>query len=581
MKRRSILLVEDESLVAIHEKHILEQNGYSVLVCSTGEEAVSTALGGAEIDLVLMDIDLGHGIDGTEAARRILEAKELPIVFLTAHAEQEYVDSVKKITRYGYVVKSAGEFVLVESVNMAFELFSAHVQLRTERNRARDYLEIAGVMIATFDLDGRVTMINRKGSELLGYPRERILGREWISSFVPASLKHRVAAVFDELRAGRTHAIEHFENFIVTSSGEERYISWSNILLRDEEGRIDGWISCGEDITELKRAEEQLAFQALLLDQIEDRVTATDLTGHITYLNKASYRTMGKEPADLRGHHVKEFGDDPKEGATQEEIVESTLREGRWHGEVVNISADGSRTVYDSRTTLVYDQDGTPVGMLGISTDITDRRKAQEELREALERKERLMAEVHHRVKNNLAMVSSLISLKNDSLHGIADLTDLRSQVNAIQTVHEQLQYAASATDIPIRRYLIDLLEAVFTYTSGPAVAVAVDGADISVPTGAATTIGLIANELATNAVKHGFENIEEPKFSVVMDTNSATAEYVLTFSNNGPPIPEDISLENERTLGFRLIHALVAQLKGSISVQRSPHPRFELRGTF
>lgn len=79
----------------------------------------------SDISMVLMDIDLGRGIDGTEAAQRIVANRDIPIVFLTSHSEKEYVDKVKKISGYGYVLKSSGEFVLIESIKMAYTLVAA------------------------------------------------------------------------------------------------------------------------------------------------------------------------------------------------------------------------------------------------------------------------------------------------------------------------------------------------------------------------------------------------------------------------------------------------------------------------
>src|SRR6056297_3007206 len=86
-----------------------------------------------EISLILMDIDLGKGMDGTEAAEKILESHELPIVFLTSHSEKEYVNRVKKITNYGYVLKNSGEFVLIEAIYMAFSLYEAHKELQNQK----------------------------------------------------------------------------------------------------------------------------------------------------------------------------------------------------------------------------------------------------------------------------------------------------------------------------------------------------------------------------------------------------------------------------------------------------------------
>lgn len=131
----SILLVEDEAIIALSEARILENAGFTVRTVHSGEAAVEVAGADHGISLVLMDIDLGAGMDGTEAATRILAARQLPIVFLTSHAEKEMVDRVKGITRYGYVLKNSGEFVLVESVNMALELFRAHEETRARERR--------------------------------------------------------------------------------------------------------------------------------------------------------------------------------------------------------------------------------------------------------------------------------------------------------------------------------------------------------------------------------------------------------------------------------------------------------------
>ena len=122
---KKILLVEDEALIAMSTAKMIEKHGFLVVTAHKGEKAVEIIEEDPEISLILMDIDLGTGMDGTEAAQKIREKHEIPIVFLTSHSEKDYVDRVKKITRYGYVLKNSGEFVLRESINMAFELFES------------------------------------------------------------------------------------------------------------------------------------------------------------------------------------------------------------------------------------------------------------------------------------------------------------------------------------------------------------------------------------------------------------------------------------------------------------------------
>ena len=121
---RLILLVEDEAIIAMEEAITLQSEGYEVIQAYTGEEAVQIAgRRNASIDMILMDIDLGSGIDGTEAARQILEFCDIPIVFLSSHTEKEVVDKTEKITSYGYIVKNFPPIILNTSIKMAHKLF--------------------------------------------------------------------------------------------------------------------------------------------------------------------------------------------------------------------------------------------------------------------------------------------------------------------------------------------------------------------------------------------------------------------------------------------------------------------------
>jgi two-component sensor histidine kinase/DNA-binding response OmpR family regulator len=132
-----ILLVEDQAIIAMSQQLELENHGYSVITCSSGEKAVSLVQDGEPIDLVLMDIDLGSGMDGTEAAQRILAARDVPLIFLSSHTEPEIVRKTENITSYGYVVKNAGITVLDAAIRMAFRLFAA----LQETQRAQDDLQ--------------------------------------------------------------------------------------------------------------------------------------------------------------------------------------------------------------------------------------------------------------------------------------------------------------------------------------------------------------------------------------------------------------------------------------------------------
>ena len=121
---KTILLVEDEVIVALAQKLELQKLGYSIITASSGNEAITATKINSDIDLVLMDIDLGSGIDGTETAELILKERDIPVVFLSSHTEQAIVEKTEKITSYGYVVKNSSITVLDASIKMAFRLFA-------------------------------------------------------------------------------------------------------------------------------------------------------------------------------------------------------------------------------------------------------------------------------------------------------------------------------------------------------------------------------------------------------------------------------------------------------------------------
>lgn len=130
--------------------------------------------------------------------------------------------------------------------------------LKQEKSKAQIYLDISGVIFLAMDKKGTVTLINRKGCDILGYPEEDILGKNWFDNFIPERLRAEVKPIAEKLLAGILGSTEYYENPVLTKEKEERIIAWNNTILRNEAGEIIGLLSSGMDITERKRMEEQL-----------------------------------------------------------------------------------------------------------------------------------------------------------------------------------------------------------------------------------------------------------------------------------------------------------------------------------
>jgi PAS domain S-box-containing protein len=131
-------------------------------------------------------------------------------------------------------------------------------RLREERNKAQQYLNIAGAIIVAINDKAIVSLINRKGCDVLGYKEGEIVGKNWFDLCVPERMRKERKDTFKKVMAGEKEEVEDYENFILTKSGEERIIAWHNTTLTDEKGRIIGTLSSGEDITLRKQTEEEL-----------------------------------------------------------------------------------------------------------------------------------------------------------------------------------------------------------------------------------------------------------------------------------------------------------------------------------
>jgi two-component sensor histidine kinase len=216
--------------------------------------------------------------------------------------------------------------------------------------------------------------------------------------------------------------------------------------------------------------------------------------------------------------------------------------------------------------------------MLVAITDITEIKEMESELSKTLIAKNNLMAELNHRVKNNLSIVSSLINLKDNSLGEEVDLSDIKHQVDAIQTVHDKLSNTEDFSSIELKDYIQDILKTIFSTYSTLKVKISNEIGEVEFPTKKAVSLGLITNEIATNAVKYGFIKRKKAEFTVRLCEDTENGQYVYTLSNSGIPFPEEIDFNNPTTLGLKLIRGLVSQLRGTIDLQKEPIPVFTIR---
>jgi len=205
--KKHILLVEDDAIIALAQAGAIKKFGYAVSSAYSGEKAVHLAVEDPSIDLILMDIDLGPGLNGPEAAQRILEERSLPIVFLTSHNEASYVEMVRKITRYGYVVKNSGDFVLRSSIEMAFALFEANTQLREREAFYRHLFQTHPNPTYLISQEALLLDVNDAACASAGRSREESIGRP-IGEVDPNYSTDQFLSFWDPKEVGVTYSFE-------------------------------------------------------------------------------------------------------------------------------------------------------------------------------------------------------------------------------------------------------------------------------------------------------------------------------------------------------------------------------------
>lgn len=370
-RQRTILLVEDQALVAATEQMLLQQHGYAIITANTGEKAVELALGTSNIDLILMDIDLGPGIDGTEAAKIILDTCDIPIVFLSGHTEPEVVEKTELITSYGYIVKNSGDTVLLASLKMAF-------RLRESERKFRSAFESVSVGMVLTSPSGELLRANAAFAQMLG----RSVAEVQAVNFADLTHPDDVDISFRHLRAmleGETDTA-HFSKRYVYRDGHPVWTDVSTILLRDSLGEPLHFVTHVQDITERLRNEVYLHQFEHIVSSTRDGIALLDQSYRYRIVNRAYEHFSGRKAESLVGLHVRDYlGDEFFQDSVRERFDRCLDGETVQYKTWVEYPTLGKRFVQVTYFPY-YNEQNAIDGVVANTRDMTQERLIEEEL---------------------------------------------------------------------------------------------------------------------------------------------------------------------------------------------------------
>lgn len=228
--------------------------------------------------------------------------------------------------------------------------------------------------------EGRILDANQAYCDMLGYSLDELRALPDFYVITPERWHEWEQNEIWEHRLLRLGQSGLYEKEYIRKDGTVFPVELQSYMVRDENGKIDYLWGTARDISGRKQAEGQLRLQSLALNQIADHVTITDLNGVITYINDTTVKSLGRSRDELIGASTEQYGEHPERGARQREIVDETLKNGHWRGEVINYAGDGSEIIMDCRTQVVFNEQGQKIALCGVATDITERKRAEVEL---------------------------------------------------------------------------------------------------------------------------------------------------------------------------------------------------------
>jgi PAS domain S-box-containing protein len=451
--KKVILLVEDEALIAMTESMELKNYGYDVIHVLNGRkalEAVNNTING--IDLILMDINLGNKLDGTEVAKTILKDHDIPLLFLSSHTEREIVNKTEDITFYGYVVKDSGIIVLDASIKMAFRLHDAYMDLKKQKvetenrkndlqvyeKRYRRLFESAkdGIIILNAD-NGLIVDVNPFLINMLGYSKEQFL------------TKH------------------------IWDIGTKENVDLSKQLYKELQEK--GYVR----------------YEDLPLESIEGKLTHVEFVSNVYLVDN-------------------------------DRVIQCNIR------------------------------------------DITERIKQDNILKDDAIKKEDLLKELQHRIKNSFNMITSLLHIRasvSSSVETKNTLEDLTLRVKSISDLYSVLYETDSFKEVRLIPYCNKVIDSMANLSKD--ITLNKNIGDISTISTTAATIGMILVELISNVIKYAFP--DSAKGSINIELKSMNSMMELTVKDNGIGLPDGFDINKIHSIGLHLVYLMVSQLEGTI----------------
>ncbi|BBC22387.1 PAS domain S-box protein [Pseudanabaena sp. ABRG5-3] len=473
--------------------------------------------------------------------------------------------------------------------NRASSLLNTHDILKIdEPNDKQAWLERVGyalnqtAIVAITDPQGSIVFVNDKFCEISKYSREELIGqnhRILNSGYHPRQF---FIEMWQAIALGQTWRAEIKNR---AKDGSFYWVDTTIVPFLNEQGHPYQYMAIRNDITERKILEISREQIAAIVESSDDAIISKTLEGIITSWNSGAEKIFGYSAEEAIGQPMMLII--PPERAAEEPQILAKIAQGDRveHFETVRRRKDGQLIDISVTISPVRDKSGNISHASKIARDITNRKQSEIQLRDAYDREVVLIKEIHHRVKNNLQIISGLLYLQSRQVQDEQIRTIIQScrhRILSMALLHEKLYRSQDLENIDFIGYIRSLtLNLQGSYASpSTSITLNIQSENVRVDIDTAMYCGLIINELVSNSLKYAFP--EGRAGEIIIEFNQdADNRYTLIIRDNGIGMPEAIDLKHAKSLGLQLVYSLaVQQLKGQIVLEHRGGMAFQISFT-
>ncbi len=450
--------------------------------------------------------------------------------------------------------------------------------LKRSENYYRAIFENTSAATIIVDEDTTILSANKEFEKLSGYSKQEIEGKKSWTEF-PVEDDLEKMKKYHYLRRKDPQSVPNIYNFRFRDrQGKIKYIQLNVGMIPDTRKSVASLI----DITQLKETENKIREREekyrAVVETAAEGIVILDKSGKIVEVNKKALEFSGLKKEDVIGKNfiriLSKVKLDPKDIISE---FKKILKGEKVKKRIRTLTNPKGEQVSFIAHYALLKKKGKIIGLSIIIEDVTERCKAEEEIRASLREKEMLLREIHHRVKNNLQVISSLLSLQIQNMkeEEICNmLQESRGRIKTMAMVHERLYQSPSLMQINFKEYVEKLVTDIFFSYGTEKIKKKIEVDDIHLNIDTAIPCGLIINELVTNSVKHAFP---DGKGTITIKLTHKDGKIQLTIADDGIGLPKNFDLENMDTLGLKLVDNLVSQLEGEIILNRSHGTLFKI----